>query len=246
MYKKQLRYKIDDAVTLIKVLEPAKGYHVAFSGGKDSTVVLDLVKKAGVRYEAVMTPTGLEPPALLDFVRECHPEVKIVPPERDFFQILAESGYLPTRFAPWCCQRTKAKSGKGYVVVTGVRKKESHTRAQRRMVEPDRNSRYRIMFHPIIYWTTENVWDYIRREKLEYCKLYDYGWTRIGCVACPKASANIRKFQLGFYPEFGEKIVRILDDVLDRNPRPEFSNGAEYFAWWMSGKTLEKWKEERK
>ena len=47
MYKKQLRYKVDDAVTLIKVLEPAKGYHVAFSGGKDSTVVLDLVKKAG-------------------------------------------------------------------------------------------------------------------------------------------------------------------------------------------------------
>lgn len=44
--------KVDYAIAQIRLHEPSEGYYVAFSGGKDSCVILDLVKRAGVKYDA--------------------------------------------------------------------------------------------------------------------------------------------------------------------------------------------------
>lgn len=45
---------------------------------------------------------------------------------------------------------------------------------------------------PIIDWSTEDVWNYIKTNNLRYCSLYDEGFDRIGCVLCPMASKNQR------------------------------------------------------
>ena len=54
------------------------GYHLAFSGGKDSMVLYHLAKMAGVKFKAHMQVTTIDPPELMQFVRANYPDVVFV------------------------------------------------------------------------------------------------------------------------------------------------------------------------
>ena len=69
------------AIERIKQYEPEEGYYVAFSGGKDSIVVYDLVKRADVKHDAHINITTVEPPEVLHFVRTT--SVSIKPKEKN-------------------------------------------------------------------------------------------------------------------------------------------------------------------
>lgn len=62
--------KVQKAMRKLRFLQPPEGYYVAFSGGKDSMVILDLVKRAGVKYDAHHNLTTVEPPELIYFIRK--------------------------------------------------------------------------------------------------------------------------------------------------------------------------------
>lgn len=68
------------------------GVYVSFSGGKDSTVLLDIVRKMYPGIEAVFVNTGLEYPEIVDFVKQ-HENVTILRPKKNFKQVLTECGY---------------------------------------------------------------------------------------------------------------------------------------------------------
>lgn len=68
------------------------GVYVSFSGGKDSTVLLDIVRKDYPNVEAVFVNTGLEYPEIVDFVKQ-HENVTILRPKKNFRQVLTEYGY---------------------------------------------------------------------------------------------------------------------------------------------------------
>ena len=68
------------------------GVYVSFSGGKDSTVLLDIVRKMYPGIEAVFVNTGLEYPEIVDFVKR-HENVTILRPKKNFRQVLTEYGY---------------------------------------------------------------------------------------------------------------------------------------------------------
>lgn len=67
--------KGQEAIELLKEHEPPEGYHVSFSGGKDSCVIYDLVKKAGVKYDVHYSLTTVDPPELVYFIQKEYPEV---------------------------------------------------------------------------------------------------------------------------------------------------------------------------
>ena len=70
--------------------------------------------------------------------------------------------------------------------VTGVRREQSATRAQARTVEFDApNGLYKIS--PILEWTNDDIWTYIRAHKLPYNTLHDQGFPSIGCAPCTRA-----------------------------------------------------------
>jgi len=65
------RTKEDTAIQRLREYEPPEGYYVAFSGGKDSIVCLDLVIKSGVKYDAhFRVMGGIDPPEVIHYIRE--------------------------------------------------------------------------------------------------------------------------------------------------------------------------------
>ena len=69
--------KVQVAIKRLQLFEPPDGYYVAFSGGKDSCVIKTLADMAGVKYDAHYNHTSVDPPELIYFIRENHPDVKI-------------------------------------------------------------------------------------------------------------------------------------------------------------------------
>jgi phosphoadenosine phosphosulfate reductase len=176
--------KVQIAIDRIRQFEPPEGYYVAFSGGKDSCVVKDLVKRAGVKADYHYNLTTVDPPELVYFIREHHADVEVHKPKETMWQLIARKGDLPLRHRRWCCAILKEGGGKGRTVVTGIRWAESSRRANRQMVEScTKDAKY--FLHPIIDWSNEEIWKYIKDNNLPYCKLYDEGFHRLGCVMCP-------------------------------------------------------------
>ena len=68
------------------------GVYISFSGGKDSTVLLHLVRSLYPEVEAVFCNTGLEYPEIVKFVKDI-PNVRILKPELTFKQVIDQKGY---------------------------------------------------------------------------------------------------------------------------------------------------------
>lgn len=131
-----IRTKLEVAIQRLRSFEPPDGYHVAFSGGKDSQCVYHLCEMAGVKFEAHYNVTSVDPPELIKFIKSNYPDVIFdVPHDADgkrisMWSLIEEKLMLPTRIARYCCQALKEQNGKGRIVVTGVRWAESARRAK--------------------------------------------------------------------------------------------------------------------
>ena len=68
------------------------GVYVSFSGGKDSTVLLDIVRKLYPDVLAVYVDTGLEYPEIREFVKSFD-NVEWLKPKKNFRQVITEYGY---------------------------------------------------------------------------------------------------------------------------------------------------------
>jgi len=80
--------RVADAIKLLKELCPPDGYYVAFSGGKDSIVIKDLVIKSGVKYDIHYSVTTVDPPELIRYIREYHPDVIWDYPEISMYKLI--------------------------------------------------------------------------------------------------------------------------------------------------------------
>ncbi len=98
----------------------------------------------------------------------------------------------PPNGTPWsagsCCGNRKvealgrALSGND-AWITGIRREQSPTRAETRPVEWDA-ARGVWKFNPLVNWTDNDVWAYVREHDLPYNALHDSGYSSIGCAPC--------------------------------------------------------------
>ncbi|WP_198306016.1 phosphoadenylyl-sulfate reductase [Arcobacter vandammei] len=70
--------------------------------------------------------------------------------------------------------------------ITGLRASQSVTREAMPIIEWDENFKV-IKLNPLINWSEEDVWDYIKTNKVPYNKLHDSGYPSIGCEPCTRA-----------------------------------------------------------
>ncbi len=211
------------------------GYHLSFSGGKDSVVILELAKRAGIKFTAHHYLTTCDPPELVYFVRT-HPEIRIEKPKMTMWQLIRKKGMPPRRNARFCCEVLKEGNGAGRIIITGVRWAESNRRAKRRMFEAQFRRKRTWMLHPIIDWTEHDVWNFIRKNRLSYCRLYDEGFKRLGCVLCPmkKDSLSIAR-EMQRWPRLAQAWEKAIKATYkpDSSKRFKFSTPQEYWEWWL-------------
>ena len=159
--------KTSTAIDRLREFEPPEGYYLAFSGGKDSIVLYDLAVKAGVKFDAHYNQGGIDPPELVYFIRKHYPDVITERPTTTVWQGVQLHG-MPRRQARWCCELIKEKSGGDRRVLTGIRWAESVRRSKRMMVEVCRADKTKIFIHPIIDWTSSDIWGYIKGNNMPY------------------------------------------------------------------------------
>lgn len=126
--------KVDKAIMRLQAYEPPEGYYLCFSGGKDSVVIKALADMAKVKYDAHYNVTSVDPPELVRFIKEKHPEVEFDHRyDKDgkritMWSLIPQKKMPPTRIARYCCAHLKESGGGGRLKVTGVRWAESNKR----------------------------------------------------------------------------------------------------------------------
>jgi phosphoadenosine phosphosulfate reductase len=233
-----IHYRDEEAITLLKRHEPPEGYYVAFSGGKDSVVIQDLVDRAGVKHDTHFHATTIDPPEVLQFIREYYPDVVWERPKNNMYNIIVKRGFPPTRQIRYCCSELKEIGGHKRTVVLGIRSEESNSRRQRKEYERSTVDKTKWFVNPILTWSTEDIWTYIRDNQLSYCSLYDNGYDRIGCILCPVQNIKGRIQDAHKFPKHYNAYLKAFDRMLKRHSDGEkeeygWKTAEDVMYWWI-------------
>lgn len=95
--------------------------------------------------------------------------------------------------------------------------------------------------NPIIDWSNEDVWEFIHEYGIPYCKLYDEGWKRLGCIGCPMANVESRKKHFEMYPKYKQAYLKAFERMLKDGTRAkidykQWKTGEDVMEWWLSEK----------
>lgn len=103
----------------------------------------------------------------------------------------------------------------------------------RKMVEQC-YKRTKTVLNPIIDWFDEDVWEFIREYNVPYCKLYDEGYKRLGCIGCPMGSNQ--KEELERYPKYKKAYISAFQRMLDNLQQvrnTDWQTGEDVYNWWI-------------
>jgi phosphoadenosine phosphosulfate reductase len=228
----------EEAIAFLRQHEPPEGYFLAFSGGKDSIVCKELCRLAEVKFESYYSCTRIDPPEVVKFIREHHPDVTFLYPKMTFWGGIKKK-MPPLRLRRWCCDVLKKDPSKHIPLshrVGGIRAEESHRRAVRPRIDFYTNYK-QWMYKPIFYWQEWHIWEFITLHGQPYPSLYDEGFSRIGCVICPylmrpnQRALNQHKDRWPSMYRVFEKSVR---SWYDRKDRKKVGNPLETFEDYMA------------
>ncbi|WCK55335.1 phosphoadenylyl-sulfate reductase [Aneurinibacillus sp. Ricciae_BoGa-3] len=166
----------------------------ACSFGAEGIVLIDLISKVKKDAKIVFLDTNVhfkETYELIDRVKQKYPSLRI---EMNQPAITLEQQAKQYGEKLWetdpnsCCNirkvqpLTRALSGAA-AWLSGLRREQSPTRAATEFVNQD-NKFKSIKICPLIHWTWDDVWNYIRAFDLPYNTLHDKGYPSIGCEYC--------------------------------------------------------------
>ena len=216
--------KIDFAIKLLRAIPKDGPVEISYSGGKDSDVILELAKMAGIDCRAIYKNTTIDPPGTIQHCKDMG--VEILAPKQRFVDIVAERGF-PNRWRRYCCSILKE-----YKVldraVQGIRREESFKRAER-YKEPEQcrlypNKEKVRVYYPILEWTLDDVARFIEERGIRCAPVYYdergcfHPERRLGCLCCPLQSTNRRMEEFKRYPGILKLYLRGGAEFLKNKP----------------------------
>lgn len=208
----RLQKKVDRSIRLIRAaskVAAANGcpeIEVCYSGGKDSDVILELVKMSGVPYRAIYKNTSIDPVGTIKHAKDNG--VEVMKPKRTFLQLISEKGF-PNRRARFCCEVLKEYKILDYAIL-GIRASES-ARRKARYKEPEQCRVYNKkektrQYFPILDWDLTDLKEFVTERGIKLHPLYydENGGLnlkkRCGCIGCPLGSREHRLAEFTQYP----------------------------------------------
>jgi phosphoadenosine phosphosulfate reductase len=239
--------KIEQSIELIKKAEPLAlkyqdfGFHLAFSGGKDSQVIYELCRMAGVKFKAFFYKTSVDPKEILSFIRQNYPDVEWIRPKMTMYQLILKKGMLPLRQCRFCCEYLKERNGLNAVVITGITKAESAKRKKRKSFEQScKAGQDKNLLNPILEWTKRDVLQFLKDRNIEISKLY-LKQDRIGCIGCPMSPKTMRR-DFRDYPNNKLAYINTVKKLMkEKGKYPEFESAEDVVDWWASGLSRAVW-----
>ncbi|KLU60084.1 phosphoadenosine phosphosulfate reductase [Peptococcaceae bacterium CEB3] len=214
--------------------------YIAFSGGKDSVVLLDICHRVlPLSVPVVFSDTDMELPDTYKVVEE----IKALYPEREFVTAKAETSALenwrifapPSRTIRWCCSVHKStpalmflkkklrKSAIKVMAFVGVRGDESYNRSFYKDSSDGAKNASQLNRMPILDWGAHELWLYIFANDLIINCAYKKGLTRVGCLMCPESSVKHLWYVDKIYPQS----VKPYSDIISSTSNKNFKNAAE-------------------
>lgn len=226
-------------------------FHVAFSGGKDSIVLLDLVKRALPKssFVVVFGDTGMEFPDTYDVIDKVEAQCRAE--KIEFYR--AASHFKPEeswkRFGPpsrvlrWCCSVHKSAPqtlklreilGKNDYVgmaFVGVRAFESITRSEYDYENYGKKQKGQYSHNSILDWSSAEVWLYILAHNLIINEAYKKGNSRAGCLFCPMSGGKSDCFRRQCYPDEIQKYTDMIQEAVNENDIRDYESYLSNGGW---------------
>ena len=236
--------------------ETAKNYSessivISFSGGKDSTVVADLVVRAlsNPSLVHIFGDTTLEFPLTYEYekrFRKQNPKaiIKVTKnKEQDFYKVCEDIG-PPARMMRWCCSMFKTgpitrvinNLFKDTQILTfyGIRKHESVSRSKYDRVSSNTEGvkiQKQTVAAPIFDWKDIDVWLYMLTEELDFNDAYRLGYDRVGCWCCPNNNERAQFLSKIYMPDEYKKWHDFLVAFAKRIGKPDPENYVDSGNW---------------
>ena len=217
--------KVAFAIKLLQSIPTDDGpVEISYSTGKDSDVILELAKMAGINYVAVYKNTTVDRPGSIAHAKEAG--ATILNPKKTMLELISEMGW-PSRWMRFCCKHLKE-----YKVydraVQGIRRSESIARTKR-YKEPEECRVYSAkekvrVYYPILEWTNEDVERFIKERGIKcHPHYYDENGNfhverRVGCIGCPLQSRKDVHEDFKRYPKMLKAWMRSYKTWLENHP----------------------------
>lgn len=243
--------------TFIEYKDKVDVFYVAFSGGKDSVVALDLVQRALPHncFKVLFGDTGMEFPDTYETVEK----IKQICAEEKIEFLQAKSKLKPENtwqiFGPpavtirWCCSVHKTtpqimqlrevlqKPDFTGMAFTGVRGDESLSRSEYDAISYGGKHSGQYSCHPILEWNTAELFLYIYENDLTFNNAYKKGNTRAGCLVCPMSQGKHDYMKYKNYPDNTDSFINKIITTSGKNFSKENYDRFVEQGYWRTRKS---------
>ncbi|MDO4755852.1 MAG: phosphoadenosine phosphosulfate reductase family protein, partial [Parabacteroides sp.] len=232
--------------TFVEFRDNVDVFYVAFSGGKDSIVALDLVQRAlpHNEFKVLFGDTGMEFPDTYNVAKQIEEYCQLEGIEFLQSQCVYDPEYTWNQFGPpaqtmrWCCSVHKTApqilllreyTGNPHfrgMAFTGVRGDESASRSEYEDVSLGEKVRGQYSCHPILEWNSAELFAYIYENNLILNEAYKKGNSRAGCLVCPLAASKNMYFKEQSYSKNndGFRTTTTFNDIILSTTAKELSS----------------------
>lgn len=209
---------------------------VAFSGGKDSQVILDLVTRVlpVESFKAIFQDTDMELPCTYDIVAYTEEDYKYRFPNFKLYHATSDRKAIdlwkqygpPSRVNRWCCSVMKTtvfrramkelhntETQPKVAVFEGVRADESTRREAYDRIGANVKHPNLINCRAIFRWNNSEIFLYMFSRGIMLNPAYRMGLTRVGCGVCPFASDWSEYLIRRIYPDISKKYVAVIEEM---------------------------------